>query len=196
MVKKAVILCLLAVVSLAGVWFAYKYWYPPVFRLTDQDIGSKAVVETNLGKIEIELSTKSPFAVSQFTRLSRIGFYDGTQIHRIVPDLLIEGGDPLTKDKGLRNLWGEGGSASSFKNEIHPGDRILAGTLVMAGSDHGTYGSHFYIVTRDTKWMVGKHTIIGQVKSGMEVILKIEKTPISTTGMPLEDIVISKITVL
>lgn len=185
-----------AIVALVSAWFIYTYWYPPVQVFEDTDIGKEAVLETNMGIIEIALVDTSRFTVAQFTRLARIGFYDGTRIHRIVPDLLIEGGDPLTKDVGQRNLWGEGGSAHTFKNDIHIGDQMVAGTVAMSGSSVGTYGSHFMIVTKDTPWMKGAHTIIGHVTYGMDIVHAIERLPHSVTGLPNEDIILYRVTVL
>lgn len=187
---------LTALVTAASCYFIFLYWYPPIKAISYKDIGTKAVVETNFGTIEIALDPKNREAVAQFTRYSRIGFYDNTKIHRIVPDLLLEGGDPLTKHEELRDLWGQGGSSSVFTNETHISDNFEFGTVAMYGNSSGTYGSHFIIALNNSPLLKGENTIIGKVINGKEAVTQMNQIEVSTIGTPKSDIVINKITVL
>ncbi len=191
----AVIMLLLGIGAASGAYILYTYWYPPVLVINDEDVGSVVQIETNKGDITITLDRSMRFPVAQFTRLIRSGFYDGTKFHRVVPRLLIEGGDPLTKDSGLKALWGQGGTSAVFHNEYKLTDKMSEGTVALSGSAVDTYGSHFMIVTQDTPWLVGKHTIIGHVTKGMDVVHLIEAQPLTPTGLPVEDIVLESITV-
>jgi len=192
----SVLTVLISITCLIGLWFFYKHWYPPMLVLTPEDVGNGALIETNYGNIEVVFNRNVNFPASQFTRLARSGFYDGTRIHRIVPDLLIEGGDPLTRFTELKPLWGQGGSTSVFKNETHMDDNMIEGTFALTGSSVGTYGSHFFILTKNTPWMKGQHTILGTVVKGLDVVRHIAGIQTDTVNFPLEDIIIYKITII
>ena len=104
-------------------------------------------------------------------------------------------GDPLTRDVSLKHFWGEGGLSTVFKNETHASDVMGEGTVALTGSGAGTYSSQFFIVTKDTPWLKGKHTIIGHVIGGMDVVHAIENTPHLVTGLPIEDIIVTSVTI-
>jgi cyclophilin family peptidyl-prolyl cis-trans isomerase len=126
--------------------------------------------------------------------LTQAGFYDGTRIHRIVPNLLVQGGDPLSKNTDLVSIWGKGGPGYVIADEIGPDEKLVRGTVAMANQGPHTTGSQFFIVTADSiEWLEGQHTIIGQVTAGMEVIENISSTQISILGIPQEEIVVEKI---
>ena len=181
--------------SVAGAWAIKMYWFPPLLRFSEEDIAQTVSIHTSIGKFVIQMDKKNILPSAQFTRLVAGGLYDGTRIHRIVPDLLIELGDPLTRDTSLRHFWGEGGVSAVFKNETHKTDVMSEGTVALTGSGAGTYGSQFFVLTRDTPWMKGKHTIIGHVVSGMDVVHAIEHMPHLATGLPTEDILITSVTI-
>lgn len=189
-------LTVFAVLSIIGTYFVNKYWYPPVLTINDQDIAAKVILTTNKGEVEITIDSRSRFAAAQFTRLARNGFYTGNRIHRIVPDLLIETGDPLSRDISLRHLWGQGGTANAFKNQIRKDNRMTAGTVAFSSGGENTFDSQFFILTKDTPWLNGKHTIIGHVTGGMEIVYTIQHLPHTATGLPLENVTIEKISAL
>src|SRR3989338_10304559 len=79
-----------------------------------------ATFETNQGYFTIQLDTeKAPITAGNFIKLAESGFYDGTRFHRVIPNFMIQGGDPQTKDDSLMNRWGTGGPGYTFEDEIH-----------------------------------------------------------------------------
>ena len=128
----------------------------------------KATFKTNKGDINLELfAEKAPLTVANFVNLSKSGFYDGLKFHRVIPDFMVQGGCPLGT--------GTGGPGYQFKDEFHPTLRHdTAGVLSMANSGPGSNGSQFFITTKETPWLDGKHVIFGSVTNGMEVVQAIE----------------------
>lgn len=193
MIRKTIILFFLALFSLAIYFLVHKYFWPPVLRLPPSELARSVSIQTNLGSIEVTLDGRSQFAISQYTRLCRSGFYDLNRFHRVVPNLLVETGDPLTKDQALKPLWGQGGLGTAFRNEIFSSDKLNAGTMAFTGSEANTFGSQFFITTKNTDWLRGRHTILGHVVKGMDVVHRIETASASSTGLPLDDIIINSI---
>lgn len=155
------------------------------------------VFETNHGSIEIELfEDKSPITAGNFRKLVEQGFYNGTRFHRVIPDFMIQGGDPLTKDTAQKSRWGTGGPGYVIKDEFY---RTLrhdkAGMLSMANSGPNTGGSQFFLTVEKTPWLDGKHAIFGQVKAGMEVVRTIVELPRDARDCPKQDALIQKATV-
>jgi len=112
--------------------------------------------------------------------------YDGTIFHRVIPDFMIQGGDPLGT--------GTGGPGYKFADEIHPDlafDRPYL--LAMANAGPGTNGSQFFITTVPTPWLTGKHTIFGEVVSGREVVDAISKVPTGRSDRPVNDVVLESV---
>ena len=128
---------------------------------------SAATLHTNHGAIEVELfDDDAPKTVENFRKLAGDGFYDGIVFHRVIPDFMIQGGCP----KGT----GTGGPGYEFEDEINE-HKIVRGTLAMANAGPNTNGSQFFIVTiPEAGWLDGKHTVFGQVTSGMDVVDKLE----------------------
>lgn len=156
-------------------------------------------IETAKGNIVLELFPKvAPKTVANFVKLAKEGFYDGVTFHRVVQDFVIQGGDPLSKNKSADNV-GTGGPGYKFDDEISakalglsdtliqqlqtkgykfddslPSMHIKVGTVAMANSGPNTNGSQFFIVTtKDQPQLDGQYTAFGQVKEGMDVVLKI-----------------------
>ena len=147
---------------------------------------SAATLHTNHGAIELELfEGEAPKTVENFRKLASDGFYDGVIFHRVIPDFMIQGGDP----EGT----GSGGPGYMFEDEFndHP---VVRGALAMANSGPNTNGSQFFIVTADAcPWLDGKHTVFGQVTNGMDVVDTISQVNTNSADRPDEDVVIERI---
>ena len=126
-------------------------------------MAAHATIETSLGSIEIQLyPDDAPKTVDNFVTLAGRGFYDGLVFHRVIPDFMIQGGDP----KGD----GTGGPGYTFEDEPN-GHPVNRGALAMANAGPNTNGSQFFIVVADEcSWLNGRHTVFGQVTSGMDVV--------------------------
>ena len=149
---------------------------------------SGAVMRTNFGDIKLKFyNQESPNTVNNFLNLVKLGFYDGTKFHRVIPEFMIQGGDPNSKDDDWLND-GRGGPGYQFDDEINE-HKIVQGSLAMANSGPGTNGSQFFIVTTlETPWLDGKHTNFGFVESGLDIALQIEKIATDANDHPLEDV--------
>jgi len=147
---------------------------------------SSATLHTNQGDIAVELfDDDAPKTVDNFTSLAGKGFYDGVIFHRVIPDFMIQGGDPTGT--------GSGGPGYTFEDEFnnHP---VARGALAMANAGPNTNGSQFFIVTADAcPWLDGKHTVFGQVTNGMDVVDKISAVERDASDRPHEDVVIERI---
>lgn len=149
----------------------------------------KAKIVTNFGDIEIELNEKTPIAVNRFVSKVKSSYYVGTRFHRVVPGLLIEGGDPLSRNLSLIAKWGSGGSEKLFVDEIFPEDKMVRGVVAMANHGPNTNDTQFFIlVAEEVPWLNGQHTIFGHVTSGIEVAERISNLESGVTGIPNEDV--------
>lgn len=152
-----------------------------------------AVIETDKGKIVLEFFPKdAPGHVANFKKLASEGFYDGTTFHRVIPDFVIQGGDPLSKDDDRMND-GSGGPGYTIDAEFN--DRPhLKGTLSMARSeDPNSAGSQFFICLKPIPHLDRKYTVFGQVIEGMDVVDKIAAVPTDERNNPLEKMVMEKV---
>ena len=141
---------------------------------------STATMHTNAGAIELELfDDDAPKTVENFRKLAGDGFYDGVIFHRVIPDFMIQGGDP--------DGTGTGGPGYTFEDEFNQ-HKIVRGALAMANAGPNTNGSQFFIVTTDAApWLDGKHTVFGQVTGGMDVVDAIERTPTGAGDRPVDE---------
>lgn len=162
-------------------------------RQSENSENPRVIMETNFGDIELELFRKdAPKTVENFLQLSANGFYGGTKFHRAIPDFMIQGGDPNSKDDNWADD-GFGGPGYAFEDEINS-NRVVRGALAMANSGFNTNGSQFFIVTAAAApWLDGKHTVFGKVIRGMAIVSKIESLPRNQNDHPLEDAVILSI---
>src|SRR3989338_8073300 len=159
-----------------------------------------ATLEAILGSVELELyPAVAPKTVDNFIKLAKSGFYNGMKFHRVVPDFVIQGGDPLSKTDDPKT--GSGGPGYQFEDEINPkvlglSDGVIAqlqaagykydfnlpslsmdvGAIAMANSGPNTNGSQFFIVTAFPQpHLNGKHTVFGKVVKGMDIVRKIKQ---------------------
>ncbi|MCK4819368.1 peptidylprolyl isomerase [bacterium] len=145
-----------------------------------------AVIETNKGNIKLELYTNdAPKTVENFVKLSNENFYDEIKFHRVIPDFMIQTGDPLSKNDNPDDD-GTGGPGYSFEDEINS-HKVEVGSLAMANSGPNTNGSQFFITTVKTPWLNMRHTIFGEVVVGYDVVEKIEKTAVGPGDKPVEE---------
>ncbi len=169
--------------------------------------GTYAVFETTQGKIVCLLFEKeAPNTVANFIGLAegakewtdpktgekvKRPLYNGLIFHRVIPEFMIQGGDPRGD--------GTGGPGYRFADEFSPALRHdKPGRLSMANAGPNTNGSQFFITEKPTPWLDGKHTIFGEVVNGLPVVGKIAHAPRSQDGRdrPLTDVVIKKVTIL
>ena len=153
---------------------AKQYSSPPQMGI-DANKTFVATLDTSKGKIVVDLFAKeAPNTVNNFVFLARDGFYNGTKFHRVIPDFMVQGGDPEGTGRG-----GPGYKfADEFKGNPHKHQR---GTLSMANAGPGTNGSQFFLTHVKTDWLDGKHTVFGQVRSGQEVIDAIKQGDVLTS---------------
>jgi peptidyl-prolyl cis-trans isomerase B (cyclophilin B) len=140
---------------------------------------SQATMHTTHGPIEFELfDADAPKTVENFRKLAGDGFYDGLTFHRVIRDFMIQGGCPLGT--------GTGGPGYTFEDEFND-HKVVRGALAMANAGPNTNGSQFFIVTTEAaSWLDGKHTVFGQVTSGLDAVDAIEGVPTDGSDRPQE----------
>jgi peptidyl-prolyl cis-trans isomerase A (cyclophilin A) len=161
-----------------------------------------ATLRTNRGTVVVRLfPDHAPKTVRNFVELAEgtrewtdprtrkagsAKLFDGTIFHRVIPDFMIQGGDPLGT--------GTGGPGYKFADECHPDlafDRPYR--LAMANAGPGTNGSQFFITNVPTPWLTGKHTIFGEVVSGADIVDAISKVPTGRNDRPVDDVVLESV---
>src|SRR5580698_1251532 len=167
--------------------------------------GTYAVFNTNEGKITIRLfEADAPITVKNFIELaegakewthpttrekSKNKLFDGTIFHRVIPDFMIQGGDPAGT--------GMGGPGYRFEDETkgskHKFDK--PGKLAMANSGPNTNGCQFFVTVAPTTWLTGKHTIFGEVVEGQDIVTKISKVPRGGQDKPKTPVVLESVTI-
>jgi cyclophilin family peptidyl-prolyl cis-trans isomerase len=147
-----------------------------------------ATLQTNHGAIAVELfDDDAPKTVENFLKLARDGFYDGVIFHRVIPDFMIQGGDPTGT--------GSGGPGYQFEDEFNE-HKVARGALAMANAGRNTNGSQFFIVTTEAApWLDGKHTVFGRVTDGMDVVDAISALDTDARDRPSADVVIERVAV-
>ena len=165
-------------------------------------MATTAVFKTSEGTIKAKLfDQEAPETVKNFIGLaegtkewnsrSKKGekLYDGTIFHRVIPDFMIQGGDPEGN--------GMGGPGYKFGDETKgsPHNFKQPGKLAMANAGPNTNGSQFFITVTDTSWLTGKHTIFGEVTEGYDVVEKISKVPRDAMDRPKKPVVLESVTI-
>ena len=164
--------------------------------------GTYATLKTSEGTIVCKLFEKdAPETVANFiglaegtkewTRRSKKGpkLYDGTVFHRVIPNFMVQAGDP----EGT----GMGGPGYRFADETKgsPHGFQQKGKLAMANAGPNTNGSQFFITVADTSWLTGKHTIFGEVVEGMEIVETISLVPTASQDRPRTPVVLETVTI-
>ena len=181
--------------------------------------GPQAIIKTNLGEIKIQLFEKqAPKTVNNFVQLAEKGYYDGVIFHRVIPDFMIQGGDPTGTGRGGKSIYGK-----AFEDEFSDQLFNFTGALSMANAGPNTNGSQFFIVSNEhvpanmieqmkvvgypqeiidhyakvggTPWLDHRHTVFGQVINGMDVVKKISQAKRDSMDKPKKDIVMEKVTI-
>ena len=189
----------------------------PQLDLSQVD-GPKATIKTNFGDIKVQLFPKqAPKSVENFVGLAQKGYYDGIIFPRVIPDFMIQGGDPTGTGMGGESLWGK-----PFEDEFSQEVFNLRGALSMANAGPNTNGSQFFIVQKPqldagmsdqmkqagypeeivtaygnggTPWLDFRHTVFGAVSDGMDIVDKIAATETGMQDKPVKDVVIETITI-
>lgn len=180
--------------------------------------GTKVTIKTNQGDIKIQLFDELvPKTVKNFIELAEKGYYNGVIFHRVIPDFMIQGGDPTGTGMGGESIYGR-----TFEDEFSNKLYNLNGALSMANAGPNTNGSQFFIVTNSnvpkrmikqlkvaefpeeiveayrqggTPWLDGRHTVFGQVFEGMDVVKAISKVKRNGEDRPNVDVVMEQVIV-
>lgn len=181
--------------------------------------GPKAMIKTNLGDIEVQLfPDQAPKTVENFTKLAEKGYYNGVIFHRVIPDFMIQGGDPTGTGRGGESIFGK-----AFEDEFSDQLFNFTGALSMANAGPNTNGSQFFIVSNEhvpanmveemkavgypqevikhyqenggTPWLDHRHTVFGQVINGMDIVKKISKVDRNGMDKPKKDVVMNEVTI-
>lgn len=181
--------------------------------------GPKALIKTNRGEILIQLfPEQAPRTVENFIGLAKKGYYDGVIFHRVIPDFMIQGGDPTGTGMGGESIFGE-----KFEDEFSKELFNLRGALSMANAGPNTNGSQFFIVNNQnvpanmisqmasagypeeiidvykqggTPWLDFRHSVFGQVAKGMDVVDEIGAVQRGPQDRPVHDVVIETIEII
>jgi cyclophilin family peptidyl-prolyl cis-trans isomerase len=139
-----------------------------------------------MGAIAIELfDDDAPKTVANFKKLAGEGFYDGVIFHRVIPDFMVQGGDPTGT--------GSGGPGYTFEDEFN-NHKVERGALAMANAGPNTNGSQFFIVTADAcPWLDGKHTVFGRVTEGMDAVDAMSAVDRDARDKPHSDVTIERV---
>ena len=180
--------------------------------------GPKATIKTNHGDIVVQLfPEQAPKTVENFVALAEKGYYNGVIFHRVIPEFMIQGGDPTGTGMG-----GESSFGGNFADEFSPELFNINGALSMANAGPDTNGSQFFIVSNEhvddgmisqmktagypeqiieayknggTPWLDFRHTVFGQVISGMDVVKEISQVEKNAQDKPNEDVVMESVTI-
>lgn len=155
------------------------YSSPPALQI-DPGKNYTATIKTNKGDMVLALTAdKTPVTVNNFVFLASDGYYDGGSFHRVIPDFMVQGGDPTGT--------GRGGPGYQFGDEFDPSlTHDGPGVLSMANAGPGTNGSQFFITHVATPWLDGKHSVFGRLIEGEDVLFAIRQ------GDTIETIVIDE----
>lgn len=149
-------------------------------------MAQNVLLETTMGTIVLELyTTHAPKTCQNFTTLCSRSYYNNTPFHRIIPNFMIQGGDPTGTGRGGESIFPGGKFEDEIRADLkHTG----AGVLSMANSGKDTNGSQFFVTLAPTPWLDGKHTIFGRVRSGMRVVQRMGLVKTGEGDRPVEEV--------
>lgn len=178
--------------------------------------GPKAIIKTNHGDITVQLfPEQAPKTVENFVALAEQGYYAGVIFHRVIPDFMIQGGDPTGTGRGGKSSFG-----SNFEDEFSPELFNINGALSMVNAGPNTNGSQFFIVSNEhvddgmigqmksagypeeiidkykqggTPWLDFRHTVFGQVVDGMDVVKEISQVDRDAADKPNDDVIMTSV---
>ena len=154
-------------------------------KTEEKKMNSTVLLETSMGNIKIELFEDTmPVTAGNFKKLVEQKFYDDVIFHRVIPNFMIQGGDPTGT--------GRGGPGYTIKDEFTKNNKNNRGTISMANAGPNTGGSQFFINTVDNNFLDTKHPVFGKVTEGMDVVDKISNLKRDANDKPLEDAVIKR----
>ncbi len=185
--------------------------FPPIDVPGEGDLYAR--LTTTLGNIVIKLEEKgAPKTVANFVGLAtgkiawvdpktnakvNTPLYDGVRFHRVIPDFMIQCGDPNSRYPEMADSWGRGGPGYRFEDEFNRDLRHRgAGILSMANAGPGTNGSQWFITEDDTPHLDDRHSVFGKVVNGLDVVNKIARAKRRPGDRPVEDIVLQKVEIL
>lgn len=194
MVRKLLILTALLTVLPGGIMSEAQEKQEPLY----------ATLKTSMGDVVIRLfEEKAPKTVANFVGLAagtqewtdpqtgekvKRPLYNGTSFHRVIPDFMVQGGDPLGT--------GRGGPGYRFEDEFHPDlKHSKAGILSMANAGPNTNGSQFFITHKATPWLDGRHAVFGEVVKGQDVVNAMATVPRGPQDRPRKDIVLMEVVI-
>ena len=156
-----------------------------------------AIIDTAKGAMKAELYAKEvPNTVANFVKLAKSGFYDGLRFHRVIPDFVVQGGCPYSKDLNDYRV-GTGGPGWTIKCETDAEKQYHdRGVLSMAHAGKDTGGSQFFITLAPTPWLNGHHAIFGKIVKGMDVVREIGSVATNFQDRPVDPVVMEKVEVL
>lgn len=192
--KKSLVIALIATAFLCGATAHGQDKKGPVY----------AILTTSMGDIVVQLyEDKAPKTVANFIGLAtgskewadpktkektKRPLYNGTVFHRVIPNFMIQGGDPLGN--------GTGGPGYRFEDEFNPElKHSRPGIMSMANAGPNTNGSQFFITVAPTPWLDGKHSVFGEVVKGQEVVTAIANTPRDFADRPIKEVVLKEVTI-
>ena len=149
---------------------------------------NQVAIGVQAGNIVIRLMPEvAPKSVANFKKLAEAGFYDLTTFHRVIPGFVIQGGDPLSKDKDRSND-GTGGPGYTIPAEFSEESHTRGAVSMARGPDPNSAGSQFFIVVQNAPKLDRQYTIFGRVISGMDVVDKIVSVPRDMNDNPLQPV--------
>ena len=155
---------------------------------------TEAIIETNFGNIRIKLLPEiAPETVRNFVTLATSNFYNGTLFHRVIPNFMIQGGDPNTKESD-KSVWGQGGPGYNLKAEFNSRSHLRGIVSMARASDPDSAGSQFFIVTSDSTFLDKQYTVFAEVVEGLEIADKIVNLPRDGNDCPKEEAKMLRIT--
>ncbi|XP_038068662.1 peptidyl-prolyl cis-trans isomerase-like 1 [Patiria miniata] len=147
------------------------------------------VLHTSMGNIKVEMYwLHAPKTCKNFVELARRGYYNGVIFHRIIPNFMVQGGDPTGTGRGGASIYGRTFPDEIHRDLVHSG----AGVLSMANAGPNTNGSQFFITLAPCQELDGKHAIFGRVAEGLGVVKRMGMVDTNTEDRPTEEVKIMR----